>query len=358
LSPRRDRGERERPRRDRGAGGRRPSIAVGTTGNRPEAVETIPIGGEPRVALSFGPRTKTDSPLPDLRPGDRLLAFAELELTTDAEDPNHPGRIGNAYSYSPEVEARFVLAPSGRSAEGIELAPAWRQRLTHQRHHGVVGFADAELVVPDGAGTHLNVVVGASHARARDGDVLLVGQNEKVPKVVQDMAGIRVVRFRPGDVPEPAPERASGCLCGGVPIAKQQTVVLSHEVAGLGEGEQLLVRARLVTDAAGLPAPARISTRLFFADSPAQTEPGGAASASVTWRGHLSKLTGFNCVPGEGPQTSSKYGVAAVRQAPGRSLYVNMVAVSAAPFGAIAPGAELAIDTASSELAITRFRAD
>ncbi len=49
-------------------------------------------------------------PLPELRGGDRLLAFAELELTTDAEDPNHPGLIGNAYSYSPTVEATMLLA--------------------------------------------------------------------------------------------------------------------------------------------------------------------------------------------------------------------------------------------------------
>ena len=358
MSPRRERRQGERPRRERGAGGagNGPSIAVGATGNQPEAVETVPIGGEPCVALSFGPKTKTDTPLPDLRPGDRLLAFAELELTTDAEDPNHPGRIGNAYSYSPEVEARFVLAPSGRSAEGVELAPAWRQTITHQRHHAVVGFADAELVVPDGAGTHLNVVVGAAHSDARDGDVLLVGQNEKVPKVVQDMAGIRIVRFRPGEVPEPAPERTASCLCAGVPVAKRQTVVLSHELAGLAAGEQLLVRGRLVTDAATLAAPARISTRLFLADTPAQTEPGGTAASSVTWKGHLSKFTGFNCIPGEGPQTSSKYGVATVRQPPGGSLYVNLVAVSAAPFGQIAADAVLPIDTASSELAVTRFR--
>jgi hypothetical protein len=367
LSPRPERGGRGRPARDRDGGGgpdrggrrgdgERPSIAVGTTGNQPEAVETIPIGGPPQVALSFGPKTKTDSPLPDLRPGDRLLAFAELELTTDAEDAAHPGRIGNAYRYAPEVEARFVLAGSARAAEGIELAPAWRQAISHRRHHAVVGFAEAELVVPDAAGDHLNVVVSAAHGDARDGDVLLVGQNEKVPKVVQDMAGIRVVRFRPGDAPEPSPERTASCLCAGVPVAKRQTVVLSHELTGLAEGEQLLVRGRLVTDAASLPAPARVSTRLFVADSPAQTEPGGTAASSVTWKGHLSKFTGFNCIPGEGPQTSSKYGVATVRQAPGGSLYVNLVAVSGAPFGGIAADAALPIDTASSELAVTRFR--
>ena len=99
-----------------------------------------------------------------------------------------------------------------------------------------------------------------------------------------------------------------------VPIAKRETVVLSHELPDLAQGERLLVRGRLVTDADGLAAPARISTRMFIADAPDQTEPGGAAAASVTWKGHLSKFTGFNCIPGDGPQASSKYGVATVRR--------------------------------------------
>ena len=53
----------------------------------------------------------------------------------------------------------------------------------------------------------------------------------------------------------------------------------------------------------------------------------------MTWKGQLSKFTGFNCIPADGPQTTRKYGVAKVVAAPARDLYVNLVAVSAAPFG-------------------------
>ena len=87
---------------------------------------------------------------------------------------------------------------------------------------------------------------------------------------------------------------------------------------------------------------------MFLAESRGQAEPGGAAAECMTWKGHLSKFTGFNCIPGEGPQTSSKYGVAIVRRAPPRSLYVNMVAVSGAPFGGLGERDELRIDTAAS----------
>ena len=343
-----------------------PSVEVGATQNKPELVETIPITPAPgtgQVVLSLGPDTKTETPLPDLVMGDRLLAFAELELTTDAEDPKHPGLIGNAYSYAPGVTARLLLAPSAGAVDGgIELASPWSEAVTHQRHHAVVTFGDAEARIPPkglpwkGQG-HVNLVVDASHPDAQPGDVLLVGQNEKTPTVVQDMAGIRVVRFRPGDAREPSPETQETCLRSGIPIAKQETVVLSHELAGLQEGERLLVRGTLVTDAAGLAAPARISTRLFVAEGPDQTDPGGEAAAGVTWKGHLSKFTGFNCIPGEGPRPSRKYGVAIVRRAPGRSLYVNLVAVSAAPFGGNAPTDELPVDTGASSLRVTRFPA-
>jgi hypothetical protein len=348
-------GRREDPAVDDGpAGPPKTSIEVGATENKPELVETLAIGTQPgqgTVVLSLGPETKTETPLPDLAPGDRLLALAELELTTDADDPNHPGLVGNAYSYAPNVTARLVL-------DDIELSKSpWTQAVTHQRHHAVVTFGDGEARIPDGwkGAGHVNLVVDVSHPDAQPGDVILVGQNEKTPTVVQDMAGIRVVRFRPGDAREPAPETQSSCLCSSLPIAKQETVVLSHELADPQAGERLLVRGALVTNADGLAAPARISTRMFIAEGPDQTEPGGAAAADVTWKGHLSKFTGFNCVPGEGAQTSRKYGVAAVRQAPGRSLYVNLVAVSAAPFGGNAPTDELPVDTGASWLRVTRF---
>jgi hypothetical protein len=359
-------GHRENPAADDGpAGPPARSFEVGATANQPELVETLPIatapGGARRVVLSLGPDTKSDTPLPDLAAGDRLLAFAELELTTDADDPNHPGLIGNAYSYAPNVAATLLLARGPDDLEGgVELSRTpWHQAVTHQRHHAVVTFGDAEARVPAGwkGPAHVNLVVDASHPDAKPGDVILVGQNEKTPTVVQDMAGIRVVRFRPGDAREPSPEREVACLCASVPIAKRETVVLAHELAGLQQGEQLLVRGTLVTDADGLAAPARISTRMFLAESPQQTEPGGVAASDVTWKGHLSKYTGFNCVPGEGAQTSHKYGVATVRQAPGSSLYVNLVAVSAAPFGGAGPADQLAIDTSASSLAVTRFPA-
>lgn len=361
------------PRQGQGGGHHhRGRFEVGSTENKPELVKTIPIGTVAgkgrRVVLSLGADSDTDSPLPDLGADDRLLALAELELTTDADDPQNPGLIGNAYSYAPEVEATMLLAADpgateAKRGQAIEIArKPERRTISHQRHHEVITFDDAGLTLPAGGvpwrgPAYVNVVVSASHRKAKQGDVLLVGQNETTPTVVQDMAGIRVVRFRPAAAKGPAAVIESACLCGDIVIAKQHTVVLAHPLTALAKGERLLVRGRLVTDATGLPAPARISTRLFVGERPDQIEPGGAAADCMTWKGQLSKYTGFNCIPADGPQVSRKYGVAKVRATPAADLYVNLVAVSGAPFGGTRATDRLRIDTARSRLEVTRFPA-
>lgn len=344
-------------------------VRVGSTGNEPELIETVPIterrGRQPRVVMSFGPRTRTDSPLPDIEAGDRLLVFAELEVTTDAEDAGHPGLIGNAYSYAPRVEARLLLAADGRQIDvgpkALALSRPWREEVSHRRHHGVVVFPKGALEVPAtglpwGGSTHVNLVVGASHPRADRGDLLLIGENEKTPVVVQDKAGIRVVRLRPGGQPERAAVRDSSCLVSGIPVRKRKTLVFSHRLDDLRKGEQLLVKARLTTDAAPLGYAARISTRLFLADSSRQLEAGGGtAGRAASWKGHLSKQTGFNCLPEDGARTTLKFGVLRVLRNVRVPLFLNMVAVSADPFGGARPSDALPVTPAASFLDVTRY---
>ena len=90
-------------------------------------------------------------------------------------------------------------------------------------------------------------------------------------------------------------------------MRKRKTLVFSHRLDDLRKGEQLLVKARLTTDAAPLGYAARISTRLFLADSSRQLEAGGGtAGRAASWKGHLSKQTGFNCLPEDGARTTLK----------------------------------------------------
>jgi hypothetical protein len=345
-------------------------VRVGSTGNKPELLDTVPItkalGRQRRVVMSFGPGSRTDSPLPDVRPGDRLAVFAELEVTTDAEDPKHPGLIGNAYSYPPLVEARLLLAADDRATEedpgrALALAKPWRQTVSHRHHHGVVVFPKGELTVPKrglpwNGPSFVNLVVGASNAKAKRGDLLLIGQNEKTPVVVQDMAGIRVIRLRPAKQPDPQAIRDTSCRVSGIPVKKRETLAFSHRLDDLKQGEQLFVRAKLITDAAPLGYEARISTRMFLADSEAQLDPGGGDVAKVaSWKGHLSKPTGFNCLPEEGERTTLKFGVLRVLESAGKPLFLNLVAVSSDPFGGAKPNDELPVITRGSFLELTRY---
>jgi hypothetical protein len=169
------------------------------------------------------------------------------------------------------------------------------------------------------------------------------------------MAGIRVVRSRGGAEEEARRSRETACLCEGIPISKKRTVVYSHRLEGLEEGEQFLVVAEIVADASRLGKAARISTRLFLADGPGQTEPGGEAAELASWNGHLSKTTGFNCVPSDGPHTTRKFGVATIHRAPRRPLHVNVVSVSAAPFGG--SDRQLPLVASRSHVEVTRYPA-
>ena len=282
-------------------------------------------GAARRVVLSLGADSDTDSPLPDIAAGDRLEVLAELELTTDAADPNHPGLIGNAYSYAPDVEATLLLAADASvteaGAQAIELAPAWRSRSARSATTASSRSATARMTIPAGG-----LPWGGparDQPRRRRQQSRREGGRRAARRPEREDAG-----RRPGHVRDPrgafparrARRRRRRCArrpaCAARSRCRRRAPSCSpQELAGLVAGERLLIKARLATDAAGLPAPARISTRLFIGDSPTQDEPGGAARPAITWKGNLSKYTGFNCLPAEGPMVTEKYGVATVRQA-------------------------------------------
>ena len=136
----------------------------------------------------------------------------------------------------------------------------------------------------------------------------------------------------------------------------RRTVVNSHRLDDLGEGEQLVIRASLKTSAAQLGYPARISTRLFLADDPAQTSPGGEAETVAAFRGVITESNGFNCLPKQSHCTTRKVGVSYLREAPAGPLYVNLVAVSAAPFGGARPGDALEV-LAGGGIEVVRYPA-
>ena len=356
----------------------KPKLRVASTGTTPELVETIPIaraqkpGTTRRVVLSLGPDSKTDLPLPQaLAPGDLLRIYVELELTTDYET-RVPGSMGTPYGYAPWVEAVVLLAADGSATahdpgRAHSITKTKPVQVTHDRHHLVLVVAEAEYEVP-GTGlpwsgpVFVNVALSAAHPGAARGNVLLIGENEPdAPRVDQDTGGLRVVRLSPGAQPAVRARRERRLRRrAGVPVAKRKTVILSKKLEDLKRGEQLFVHGRLLTDAKHTGYKTRISTRMLLADDKGEVEPaeGGHAKAIASWNGHISKENGFNCLPGEGPQVTRKYGVLRVRRDADQPLFVNLVATSAAP-GRSPPetGDDLPVE-GESFLDVIRYPAD
>jgi hypothetical protein len=333
-----------------GVGGQRAGspVRVASTGGDAELVEIIPItrrrAAGRRVAMRLGPSRRRFASLPDLAPGDRIEVLAEVEVTTDA--PRRPGRVGKPYAYEPTVEAQLLLSgdPGATAADGrhaLALPKAISETCTHRQHHRVLVFAGAGLQIPAGGlpwpgPSYLNLVLGAHHPDAVRDQVLLVGENEPDGTVLGDKGRISVVRLRPGSQPRPRPKRSG-------PSAVSEVAVQKGRLDDLSEGEQLVVTASLKTSAAQLGYPARISTRLFLADDPAQESPGGEAQTVAAFRGVITASNGFNCLPKNAHCTTQKAGVAYLREAPSGPLYVNLVAVSADPFGGAGRGDALEV---------------
>ena len=265
-----------------------------------------------RVALSFGPQTRTETPLPELAAGDRLLAFAELELTTDAEDPNHPGRIGNAYSYSPKVEATLLLAAdAGSSRRSVARrsssaeGPGARRSATSATTRWSPSATPSCACPPAGCrgGARRTSTSSSAPATRTRGPATCCSsaRTRRRRPWSRTWPGSGSCAFAPA-TPRSRPPSARRHACARrcrSPSSRPWSSRTSSP--GSREGEQLLVRGRLVTDAAGLAAPARISTRIFLADRPDQTEPGGDGGGQRHLEGAPVEVHRLQLPPRRGP---------------------------------------------------------
>ena len=130
-----------------------------------------------------------------------------------------------------------------------------------------------------------------------------IGQNEKTPTVVQDMAGIRVVR---------TPRRLAGAKLqsatpvlprqSGVPVAKAADRRLRppRSTASPWASSCWSSAAARHRRRRSLGYAARISTRLFLADGPDQTEPGGTAASGRQLEGPRLQVHRLQLPPGGG----------------------------------------------------------
>lgn len=333
-------------------------VRVSWTGNgEVERIDKIPITTEPAqkrfTVITFGPGRDVDTSLPDLKAGDRLEICAELEVTTDltprqARDNPTVKPAGVTYDYAPEVVAQLLLARgpevvTASRGQGVALGGAQRMKLSHEQHHGVFvfdGAGDGSIFKLPAAGlswdtaSYVNLVLSASHPAAKSGNVLLVGQNEPDGSVEGDMGAICAIRYRPAKQTPPAPIIETHNRVTSLPLQGEvKRVVYSLALKELQANEQLRVRVDLDTSARSIGYPARLKTRVFLADSPAQLDPDGRAHANevASSKGQITKGNGFNCLPGSASVRYSKVGVLRMVANAKRPLYLNVVAVAGDP---------------------------
>src|SRR3954454_17867118 len=116
------------------------SVLVAATGKDAELVDRIPItrgtSQGQGVVLSLASGGRSFSALPNLKPGDRLVALAEREVTTDWPHAG-PGCVAMPYGYAPTVQAQLLLAASPTATEAgghaLPVGKPARQQVTQAR---------------------------------------------------------------------------------------------------------------------------------------------------------------------------------------------------------------------------------
>jgi hypothetical protein len=318
------------------------------------------------VVVSLGTGGDAYSMMPGLAPGDRIEISGELEVTTDA--PDAKSAVAEPYRYDPVIEPKLVLADEATAAEGVALASLPSQVCNQERHHTLVTFAGVSYTVPDRGlpwrgRPHLNLVLDAHHPSARDGQMLLIGQNEPPPAggrayVKGDMAKLNVVRYRGS--PEPPFRRitANEPASTQIPIGKgRQTVVYSARLDDLKRDEQLVVRGELrVSNPHHYPA--RVSTEVVVSDSRSATDPTRAIAEACAFRGHICQFNGTNSLP-DSTAVVHKYGTMRALRSASRPLFVNLAVTSSAPSLGQDPDPSAAIRVSGDGfLEIHRFKPD
>jgi hypothetical protein len=332
-------------------------VLVASTEANAEITQAIPISrhGRGEVVVSLRPDA-----VPGLRTGDQLEVSAEVEVTTDCLRRPHgqeSGCLGNAYGFNPRIGARLILTDQAGALEGFPLSGrtqiSCRQKLPAREHHCYMALTPDPVLIdeqtlPCVTGTcRINLVMDASHPRARRGNVVLLGGNRGEDKVNQDKASIDAVRLRPADPGQVPPAQPNGTTIDltserlvtalSLDQPPRTAVVYSQRLESVDQGDQIAARGRLITGITQLRHNANISARIVLTDAPLSTIPLLGDGENAMELGEITENNGFNCTQRTTPCETIKAGVLRVEEVPGEPLYVNLV-LSVGRVGGRAPG--------------------
>jgi hypothetical protein len=169
------------------------------------------------------------------------------------------------------------------------------------------------------------------------------------------MSGISVVHSRHADLRKPKEIRETKRRAKSIPVVKGATrIVYARQLKDLQAGEQLVIKADVVTSAAHPAYPARATVEVLLAEDPTQPQPGPEARRITAIDGRICPRNGKNCVKAESPMTSFKAGVLRIEKKARKALHVIAVLQTGDPHGKAKRGDELRIADGGS-LRILRY---
>ncbi|HEX2128658.1 MAG TPA: hypothetical protein VHF58_05525 [Solirubrobacterales bacterium] len=327
-----------------------PAAEVTTTGNNSELLNAIPISKKPgtreRVAMSIGPQR-----LDPIDVGDRLRVSAEVQFSTTCVSPG-TRCVGSRYDFNPRLSARIVLAAGPDVGDpsfalSTTVKRMCKQTRPNRNHHCTLVVPNTDVpITPQtqlpcpAEGCYVNLVVGATHKKAKPSNRVVLGADRPDGTVAQDKGRLNVVQAGP-DVPPPLGGSSADLVNSSVPLmeSNKRRVVYSVPIPAAKKGEVLAFDATYVADLTGLRFNTFIGTRVIVAETPTSTKPSGLARESLN-RGNATEANGFNCTLGrsgyKNPCTVAKAGATRITAdavdpagAPA-TLYLNVV-VSAKP---------------------------
>lgn len=315
------------------AGNRSVALEPGATDDA-ELVKFLPVGrteasATRKVALRVRP--------PTLAPGDRLIAPAEVQVTTRCDI----GQTAPGCNYSPTIRAQLLLTgnPDDTTANGNSRVIATQtQSCTKNEHHCMFVFRPGEATIDVGnwpcvqqGSCVVNLVLWAWDPAARSGgaDEVIVGGNDgdflANHRYDGDLARLVALRERNLGPADRHARESSGNGSFGVNTNANPEVVYSHRLAegDLVAGETFLVEALVDADVANR---ARFSTELIVSHRPDATDGKIEKLAPAS----VGEQNGVNC---SGACRSRKVTAFRVKEDVEGPVFVNVVVKSAVPGG-------------------------
>ena len=315
------------------AGAKRVAIEAGRT-DTAELVQFLPVGrsengAERRVVMRVKP--------PALAKGDRLIAPAEIEVTTRCD----VGQTAPGCNYNPNVRAKLVLANAANDIDGLGLSEARTISCTRADHHCKIVFRPGEAMRDLGdvkclgdQSCVVNLVMWAWHPDARAGgvDKLLVGSNDgdflANGRVEQDQGRLMAIRERGLVAADRAVRETSEGGTQQINTSANAELVYSHALKAGGDlkaGEQFVIEAKLVT---AVSSRARFSTEMFLTKNKQATDSNQLDKVAP---GAIAEHNGINCTTGTSPCTTERVAVFRVTEDIAGPVYVNVIAKSEVP---------------------------